>query len=98
MEWKPLQMKTEGLELTDLLDDDFINHLKLEFENKRISVTNIQFSVMDKEVDENNEDTVDLITLWNKNFKEDLLKKVIVDVNKEENLNKIMSALNKIDD
>ena len=48
MEWRPLQMKTEGLELTDLLDDDFINHLKLEFENKRISVTNIQFSVMDK--------------------------------------------------
>lgn len=98
MEWKPLQVKTEGFELSDLLDSNFMKSLESEFKNKRISVTSIRFSVMDEEIDKNSGDTYDSITLWNQGIKDDLLKRVIVDVTIDENLDKIISVLNKIED
>lgn len=97
MDWKTLQVETEGLKLIDLLDSEFVNYMNSEFLDKKIEVTNIQISVVDKEIDENSDGDFDLITLMNKSFKDNLLKRVIVNVNTGENLDKILAAINKME-
>ena len=97
MDWRTLQVETEGLKLIDLLDSEFVNYINSEFVDKKIEVTNIQISVVDMQIDENSDDAFDLITLMNKSFKDNLLKRVIVNVNTGENLDKILAAINKME-
>lgn len=97
MDWRTLQVETEGLKLIDLLNSEFVKYINSEFVDKKIEVTNIQISVVDTEIDENSDGAFDLITLMNKSFKDNLLKRVIVNVNTGENLDKILAAINKME-
>ncbi|RAP43823.1 MAG: hypothetical protein BZ136_09325 [Methanosphaera sp. rholeuAM74] len=75
-----------------------MNVLNEEFKEQKIEVTNIQFSVRDEKINSNSDETFDLISLFNRDFKDTLLKKVVIDVNLEDDMDKIVNAINKMEE
>ena len=95
MEWDPLQVIIKGFSLNKLLDETFFEDIDSKFEGKKIDVTNIQFSIRDEKINELSDENFELVTLKNRNIKDTLSKKVIVDVYHEENLDKILDSIEK---
>lgn len=96
MDWNSLQEVTQGLTLKDLLHPDFLENLNKEFEGKKIDVTNIRIKVSDEDINEVAE--VDFVTLFTRDLEDLLLNQIVVDVNNHENLEKIKSAIEKMED
>ncbi len=95
MEWDSLQVIIKGFSLNKLLDETFFEDIDSKFEGKKIDVTNIQFSIRDEKINELSDENFELVTLKNRNIKDTLSKKVIVDVYHEENLDKILDSIEK---
>lgn len=95
MEWDSLQVIIKGFSLNKLLDKNFFDDIDNKFEGKKIDVTNIQISIRDEKINELSDETFELVTLRNRNIKDTLSEKVIVDVYHEENLDKILNSLEK---
>lgn len=94
VEWTSLQAISQGLNLNDLLNERLLEKINEEFEGKQIDVTNIQFTVRDKKIHETSDETFDLITIMNRNVKDTFLNRVVIDVNIQENLDKMINAIN----
>lgn len=95
MEWKPLQSKVSGLNINDLIKDDFLKKLNEEFEGKDVDVVTLQIAVRDKVVETETEADLDVVTLSNKTIEDTLLNNTIVDVNSTENFEKIKKVLDE---
>lgn len=93
MEWKTLQSKVYGLNLNDLINEEFLKKLNGEFENKDIDIISLQIAIRDKLEDPSDEVKVDVISLSNNTIEDTLLNNTIVDVNDSENFNKIKKVL-----
>ena len=88
-------MITKGFSLNDLLDKAFFEDIENKFKGKKVDVTNIQISIRDEKINELSDENFELITLRNRNIKDTLSKKVVVDVYHEENLEKILNSIEK---
>ena len=95
MKWETLQSEVKGLNLNDLVKENFLKKLNEEFENKDIDIISLQVSVRDKVFESETEANLDVITLSNKTIEDTLLNKVIVDVNSTENYEIIKKVLDK---
>ena len=95
MEYNPLQVIIKGFSLNKLLDKNFFEDIDNKFEGKKIDVTNIQISIRDEKINELSDENFELVTFRNRNIKDTLSEKVIVDVYHEENLDKILNSLEK---
>ena len=95
MECNPLQVIIKGFSLNKLLDKNFFEDIDNKFEGKKIDVTNIQISIRDEKINELSDENFELVTFRNRNIKDTLSEKVIVDVYHEENLDKILNSLEK---
>lgn len=93
MEWKTLQSKVYGLNLNDLIKEEFLKKLNGEFENKDIDIISLQIAIRDKLEDPSDEVKVDVISLSNNTIEDTLLNNTIVDVNDSENFDKIKKVL-----
>ena len=90
MKWSTLQSKAYGLNINDLVSDEFLEKLRNEFEDKDVDVVTLQIAVRDKVKDPKNDDAkLDIISLSNRNIEDTLLHKTIVDVTSDENFEKI---------
>ncbi|RAP51857.1 MAG: hypothetical protein BZ137_09585 [Methanosphaera sp. rholeuAM130] len=98
MFWNTLQAKVYGFKLNSLLKDEFIESLNDEFEDKKVDVVNIQVAIRDKKIDNPDDYHVDLITLSKVNFENMILGNVIVDVDNEDNFDKIKGIIDKMGD
>ena len=99
MQWSTLQAKVHGLKLNNLFKDEFVEMLNNEFEDKKVDVVNIQIALRDNEFDKtSNCMKVNMITLSKMNFENILLGNVIVDVDNEDNFDKIKNILEGIGD
>ena len=96
MDWNSLQAVTQGLTLKDLLHPEFVENLNKEFQDKKIDVTNIRIKISDEDISETAE--VDFITLFTRNLEDLLLNHIVVDVTNPENLDKIKSAIEDMED
>lgn len=96
MDWNSLQAVTQGLTLMDLLHPKFVENLNKEFPDKKIDVTNIKIKVRDEDISKIVE--VDFITLFTRDLEDLLLDQIVVDVTNHENLNKIKSAIENMED
>ncbi|WP_296792353.1 hypothetical protein [uncultured Methanobrevibacter sp.] len=89
MKWNTLQSKAYGLDINDFVRDDFLEKLRIEFEDKDVDVVTLQIAVRDKVKDPKNDDAkVDIISLSNRNIEDTLLQKTILDVTSDENFEK----------
>ena len=96
MKWNTLQSKAYGLDINDFVRDDFLEKLRIEFEDKDVDVVTLQIAVRDKVKDPKNDDAkVDIISLSNRNIEDTLLQKTIVDVTSDENFEKIKKVIEK---
>ena len=95
MEWKTLQSKVYGLNLNDLIKEEFLKKLNEEFENKDIDIISLQIAIRDKLEDPSDEVKVDVISLSNNTIEDTLLNNTIVDVNDYENFDKIKKVLDR---
>lgn len=94
MKWNTLQSKAYGLDINDFVRDDFLEKLRIEFEDKDVDVVTLQIAVRDKVKDPKNDDAkVDIISLSNRNIEDTLLQKTIVDVTSDENFEKIKKVI-----
>ena len=94
MKWNTLQSKAYGLDINDFVRDDFLEKLRIEFEDKDVDVVTLQIAVRDKVKDPKNDDAkVDIISLSNRNIEDTLLHKTIVDVTSDENFEKIEKVI-----
>ena len=94
MKWNTLQSKAYGLDINDFVRDDFLEKLRIEFEDKDVDVVTLQIAVRDKVKDPKNDDAkVDIISLSNRNIEDTLLHKTIVDVTSDENIEKIKKVI-----
>lgn len=98
MHWDTLQAKVHGLKLNSLLKDEFIELLNDEFEDKKVDVVDIKVAIRDKQIDDPLDYHVDLITLSKVNFENMILGNVIVDVDNEDNFDKIKGIIDKMGD
>ena len=98
VEWNSLQAISQGLNLNDLLNEKLLEKINEEFKDKQIDVTNIQLTVRDKKIQETSDETFDLITIMNRNVKDTFLNRVVIDVNIQENLDKIIKAINEYEE
>ena len=96
MKWNTLQSKVHGLNLNDLINEEFLKKLNEEFENKDIDIVTLQIAVRDKLKEPAEDANLDIITLSNKNLEDTLLNNAIVDVNDIENFEKIKEVLNEL--
>lgn len=96
MKWNTLQSKAYGLDINDFVRDDFLEKLRIEFEDKDVDVVTLQIAVRDKVKDPKNDDAkVDIISLSNRNIEDTLLHKTIVDVTSDENFEKIKKVIDE---
>lgn len=95
MKWSTLQSKAHELNLDDLVDKNFLNKLKEEFGDKDVDVVTLQIALRDKIKNPSDEPNLDIISLANKSVEDTLLNDTIVDVNFEENFDKIKRVLNE---
>lgn len=96
MKWSTLQSKAYGLNINDLVSDEFLEKLRNEFEDKDVDVVTLQIAVRDKVKDPKNDDTkLDIISLSNRNIEDTLLHKTIVDVTSDENFEKIKKVIDE---
>ncbi len=95
MEWNTLQSKVHGLNLNDLIKDEFLKKLNDEFENKDIDIVTIQIAIRDKLEEPSEDIKLDVISLSNKSIEDTLINNVIVDVNSTENFDKIKKVLDE---
>lgn len=93
MEWNTLRSNVQGLNLNDLIKDDFIKRLNDEFKDKEVDVINLQITIRDKLEEPSGDANLEVISLFNKNIEDTLLNNVIVDVTKTENFNKVKNVL-----
>jgi len=94
VKWNTLQSKAYGLDINDFVRDDFLEKLRIEFEDKDVDVVTLQIAVRDKVKDPKNDDAkVDIISLSNRNIEDTLLHKTIVDVTSDENFEKIKKVI-----
>ena len=96
MKWSTLQSKAYGLNINNLVSDEFLEKLRNEFENKDVDVVTLQIAVRDKVKDPKNDDAkLDIISLSNRNIEDTLLHKTIVDVTSDENFEKIKKVIDE---
>ena len=96
MKWSTLQSKAYGLNINDFVSDEFLEKLRIEFEDKDVDVVTLQIAVRDKVKDPKNDDAkVDIISLSNRNIEDTLLHKTIVDVTSDENFEKIKKVIDE---
>ena len=96
MKWNTLQSKAYGLDINDFVRDDFLEKLRIEFEDKDVDVVTLQIAVRDKVKDPKNDDAkVDIISLSNRNIEDTLLQKTIVDVTSDETFEKIKKVIDE---
>ena len=96
MKWNTLQSKAYGLNINDFVSDEFLEKLRIEFEDKDVDVVTLQIAVRDKVKDPKNDDAqVDIISLSNKSIEDTLLNKAIVDVTSDENFEKIKKVIDE---
>jgi len=96
MKWSTLQSKAYGLNINDLVSDEFLEKLRNEFEDKDVDVVTLQIAVRDKVKDPKNDDAkLDIISLSNRNIEDTLLHKTIVDVTSDENFEKIKKVIDE---
>ena len=98
VEWNSLQSIAQGLDLNIFLNKEFLDLVSDEFKGKQIDVTNIQLTVRDQKINEQSDESFDLITIMNRNIKDTFLNRVIIDVNNQENLDKMINAINKLEE
>ena len=98
VEWNSLQSIAQGLDLNSFLNKEFLDLISEEFKGKQIDVTNIQLTVRDQKINEQSDESFDLITIMNRNIKDTFLNRVIIDVNNQENLDKMINAINKLEE
>ena len=96
MKWNTLQSKAYGLDINDFVRDDFLEKLRIEFEDKDVDVVTLQIAVRDKVKNPKNDDAkVDIISLSNRNIEDTLLQKTIVDVTSDETFEKIKKVIDE---
>ena len=96
MKWSTLQSKAYGLNINDFVSDEFLEKLRIEFEDKDVDVVTLQIAVRDKVKDPKNDDAkVDIISLSNSNIEDTLLHKTIGDVTSDENFEKIKKIIDE---
>lgn len=95
MKWNTLQSKVHGLNLNDLINDEFLKKLNKEFENKDIDIVTIQIAIRDKLEEPSEDIKLDVVSLSNNSIEDTLLNNVIVDVNSTENYDKIKKVLDE---
>ncbi|WP_415953836.1 hypothetical protein [Methanobrevibacter woesei] len=93
MEWNPLQAKVNSINLNDLLNEDFLKKVKKEFADKKVDLINLQLVIMDEKINDGDNPIKDIITLSNRDINDTLFDTIIVDVNSEENYDKIKNVL-----
>lgn len=93
MKYSVLQAKIEELNLNDLINEQFIQKINDEFEDKDVNVITLQIAIRDK-VKDSSDTNLDVITLSNRGIEDTLMHNTIVDVNTDENFEKIMNVLN----
>lgn len=94
--WAPLQAKTEGVNLTDLISSDLLNELKKNFKDKNIDVVNISLVVSDQDSSIKEDENSDLISLVNKTVDDTVNDNIIVDMNKAESYENIIKTIDSI--
>ncbi|AMK15172.1 hypothetical protein [Methanobrevibacter olleyae] len=95
MEWKTLQSKVHGLNLNDLIKEEFLKKLNDEFDNRDIDIVTIQIAIRDKLEEPSDDVNLDVISLSNNTIEDTLLNNTIVDVNSIENYEKIKKVLDE---
>ena len=99
MRWDTLQSKVYGLDLNNLIKEEFMELMNDEFENKKVEIVNIQICVRDKEIDMEKDILItNLLTLFKRNFEDSLLENVIVDADDELCYDKFKKVLEKLGD
>lgn len=93
MEWNPLQAKVNSINLNDLLNEGFLKKVEKEFADKKVDLINLQLVIMDEKINDKDNPIKDIITLSNRDINDTLFDTIIVDVNSEENYDKIKNVL-----
>ena len=88
MDYESLQLLIKGLSLNNLLNRDFLKNLEDNMEDKRIEVINIQIRVRDDKINDNSD--YEIVSLANRNFKDTILKQVIIDADPNETINRFI--------
>ena len=91
MDYESLQLLIKGLSLNNLLNRDFLKSLEDNMEDKRIEVINIQIRVRDDKINDNSD--YEIVSLANRNFKDTILKQVIIDADSNETINRFIDSI-----
>lgn len=96
MDYESLQLLIKELSLNDLLNQDFLNNLEKNMVKKRVEVINIQIRVRDEKINDNSD--YEIVSLANRNFKDTLLKQVILDADSNETINSFIDSIKKLEE
>lgn len=96
MDYESLQLLIRDLSLNDLLNQDFLKNLEENMEQKRVEVINIQIRVRDDKIKDNPD--YEVVSLANRNFKDTLLKQVIIDADSNETINYFIDSIKKLEE
>ena len=96
MDYESLQLLIKGLSLNNLLNRDFLKSLEDNMEDKRIEVINIQIRVRDDKINDNSD--YEIVSLANRNFKDKILKQVIIDADSNETINRFIDSIKQLEE
>lgn len=96
MDYESLQLLIKGLSLNNLLNRDFLKSLEDNMEDKRIEVINIQIRVRDDKINDNSD--YEIVSLANRNFKDTILKQVIIDADPNETINRFIDSIKQLEE
>ena len=96
MDYESLQLLIKGLSLNNLLNRDFLKNLEDNMEDKRIEVINIQIRVRDDKINDNSD--YEIVSLANRNFKDTILKQVIIDADPNETINRFIDSIKQLEE
>ncbi|MBQ6219728.1 MAG: hypothetical protein IJJ47_08355 [Methanosphaera sp.] len=96
MDYESLQLLIKGLSLNNLLNRDFLKSLEDNMEDKRIEVINIQIRVRDDKINDNSD--YEIVSLANRNFKDTILKQVIIDADSNETINRFIDSIKQLEE
>ena len=65
-------------------------------EDKRIEVINIQIRVRDDKINDNSD--YEIVSLANRNFKDTILKQVIIDADPNETINRFIDSIKQLEE
>ena len=96
MDYESLQLLIKGLSLNNLMNRDFLKSLEDNMEDKRIEVINIQIRVRDDKINDNSD--YEIVSLANRNFKDTILKQVIIDADSNETINRFIDSIKQLEE